>query len=153
MQRNMSSFSLCHDATLSTKVQCDQAIAYRSTRAICSSDTWRNRSHLLHSKPTTAKDSLNRRHVAADCRLQQACITEENPLLAKCLLVYPVFDECDVTRHPFHFTTMQHYQQRSDETKQLLINQPEQYTLVTLGETDLICHIANPQKPKIGLNR
>jgi RNase H-like domain found in reverse transcriptase len=59
----------------------------------------------------------------------QACITEENPLLAKCLLVYPVFDECDVTRHPFHFATMQHYQPRSNATKQLLIDQPEQYTL------------------------
>jgi hypothetical protein len=34
MRRNTSSFSLCHNATLSTKVQCDQAIAYRSTRAI-----------------------------------------------------------------------------------------------------------------------
>jgi hypothetical protein len=81
----------------------------------------------------------------------QACITEENPLLAKCLLVYPVLDEHDVTRHPFHFTTMQHYQQRSNETKQLLINQPEQYALVTLRETDLICYIANPQQPKIVL--
>jgi Integrase zinc binding domain len=33
----------------------------------------------------------------------------------------------------------------------LLINQPEQYALVTLGETDLICYIANPQQPKIDL--
>jgi hypothetical protein len=52
----------------------------------------------------------------------QACITEENPLLAECLLVYPVFDERDITHHPFHFATMQHYQQRSDATKQLLID-------------------------------
>jgi hypothetical protein len=36
----------------------------------------------------------------------QACITEENPLLAECLLVYPVFNERDMTRHPFHFATM-----------------------------------------------
>jgi hypothetical protein len=81
----------------------------------------------------------------------QACITEENPLLAKCLLVYPVFDKCNVTHHPFHFATMRHYEQSSDATKQLLINQPEQYALVTLGETDLICYIANPQQPKIVL--
>jgi RNase H-like domain found in reverse transcriptase len=62
----------------------------------------------------------------------QACITEENPLLAKCLLVYPVFDKCDVTRHPFHFAMMRHYEQRSDATKQSLtvIDQPEQYALV-----------------------
>jgi hypothetical protein len=46
---------------------------------------------------------------------------------------------------------MRHYQQRSNATKQLLINQPEQYALVTLGETDLICYIANPQQPKIVL--
>jgi hypothetical protein len=46
---------------------------------------------------------------------------------------------------------MQHYQQRSDATKQLLIDQPEQYALVTLGETNLICYIANPQQPKIVL--
>jgi hypothetical protein len=64
----------------------------------------------------------------------QACITEENPLLAKCLLVYSVFDERDVTRHPFHFAMMRHCQQRSDATKQLLIDQPEQYALVTLGD-------------------
>jgi transposase InsO family protein len=38
MQRDTSSFSFCHNATLSTKVRCDQAIAYRSTRAIRSSD-------------------------------------------------------------------------------------------------------------------
>jgi hypothetical protein len=69
----------------------------------------------------------------------QACITKENPLLAECLLVYPVFDERNRTRHPFHFAKMRHYQQRSDATKQLLIGQPEQYALVTLGETDLIC--------------
>jgi hypothetical protein len=75
----------------------------------------------------------------------QACITKENPLLAECLLVYPVFDKHDVTHHPFHFATMRHYQQRSDATKQLLIDQPEQYALVTLRETDLICYIANPQ--------
>jgi hypothetical protein len=81
----------------------------------------------------------------------QACITKENPLLAECLLVYPVFNECDVTRHPFHFATMRHYQQRSDATKQLLINQPEQYAIVTLRETNLICYIANPQQPKIVL--
>jgi hypothetical protein len=82
----------------------------------------------------------------------QACKTEENPLLAECLVVYPVFDKCDVTCHPFHFATMRHYQQRSDATKQLLINQPEQYALVTLGETDLICYIvANLQHPKIVL--
>jgi RNase H-like domain found in reverse transcriptase len=56
----------------------------------------------------------------------QACIAKENPLLAECLLVYPVFDERNVTHHPFHFTTMQHYQQRSDATNQLLIDQPEQ---------------------------
>jgi RNase H-like domain found in reverse transcriptase len=36
----------------------------------------------------------------------QACITGESPLLAKCLLVYPVFNECDVTYHPFHFAMM-----------------------------------------------
>jgi hypothetical protein len=36
----------------------------------------------------------------------QACITEESPLLAECLLVYPVFNERDVTCHPFHFATM-----------------------------------------------
>jgi hypothetical protein len=82
----------------------------------------------------------------------QACIIEENPLLAECLLVYPAFDEQDVTHHPFHFATMRHYQQRSDATKQLLIDQPEQYALVTLGETDLICYIANPQQPKIVLS-
>jgi hypothetical protein len=81
----------------------------------------------------------------------QACITEENSLLAECLLVYPVFDKCDVTHHPFHFTTMRHYQQRSNATKQLLIDQPKQYTLVTVGETNLICYIANPQQPKIVL--
>jgi RNase H-like domain found in reverse transcriptase len=81
----------------------------------------------------------------------QACIAEENPLLAECLLVYPVFDEHDVTHHPFHFAMMQHYQQRSDVTKQLLIDQPEQYAPVTLGETDLICYIANLQQPKIVL--
>jgi Integrase zinc binding domain len=82
----------------------------------------------------------------------QACTSEENPLLAECLLVYPVFDERHITCHPFHFTMMQHYQQRSDATKQLLIDQPEQYALVTLGgETDLICYIANPQQPKIVL--
>jgi hypothetical protein len=81
----------------------------------------------------------------------QVCITKENPLLAECLLVYPVFDECDVTRHPFHFAMMRHYQQRSGVTKQLLLNQPEQYALVTLGDTDLICYIANPQQPKIVL--
>jgi Integrase zinc binding domain len=81
----------------------------------------------------------------------QACITKENPLLAECLLVYPVFNEHNITRHPFHFATMQHYQQRSDATKQLLINQPEQYALVTLGKTNLICNIANPQQPKIVL--
>jgi hypothetical protein len=46
---------------------------------------------------------------------------------------------------------MRHYQQRSDATKQLLINQPEQYALVTLRETNLICYIANPQQPKIVL--
>jgi hypothetical protein len=70
--------------------------------------------------------------------------------LAECLLVYPVFNESNVTRHPFHFATMRHYQQRSDATKQLLIDQPEQYyALVTLGETNLICYIANPQQPKI----
>jgi hypothetical protein len=51
----------------------------------------------------------------------QACITKENPLLAECLLVYPVFNKC------------------------------EQYALVTLGETNLICYIANPQQPKIVL--
>jgi hypothetical protein len=80
----------------------------------------------------------------------QACIAEENPLLAECLLVYPVFDECNVTHHPFHFSTMRHYQQqRSDATKQLFINQPEQYALVRLGETDLICYIANPQQLRI----
>jgi hypothetical protein len=74
--------------------------------------------------------------------------------LAECLLVYPVFNECDVTRHPFHFATMRHYQQRSDATKQLLIDQPEQYARVTLREIDLICYIANPQQPKIAcLNR
>jgi RNase H-like domain found in reverse transcriptase/Reverse transcriptase (RNA-dependent DNA polymerase) len=55
----------------------------------------------------------------------QACIPEENPLLAECLLVYPVFDEHNVTCHPFHFAMMQQYQQRSDVTKQLLIDQPE----------------------------
>jgi RNase H-like domain found in reverse transcriptase len=38
----------------------------------------------------------------------QACITKENPLLAECLLVYPVFDERDITPHPFHFATMRH---------------------------------------------
>jgi hypothetical protein len=81
----------------------------------------------------------------------QACITEENPLLAECLLVYPVFDRCDVTCHPFHFVTLRHYQQRSNATKHLLIDQPEQYAQVTLGETDLICYIANPQQPKIVL--
>jgi hypothetical protein len=81
----------------------------------------------------------------------QASITEENPLLVECLLVYPLFNEHDVTRHPFHFATMRHYQQRSNATKQLLINQPEQYALVTLGETDLICYTANPQQPKIVL--
>jgi hypothetical protein len=47
----------------------------------------------------------------------QACITKENPLLAECLQVSPVFDECNITRHPFHFTTMRHYQQRSDAKK------------------------------------
>jgi hypothetical protein len=62
-----------------------------------------------------------------------------------------VFDKRDVTRHPFHFAMMWHYQQRSDATKQLLIDQPEQYALVTLGETDLVCYIANPQQPKIVL--
>jgi hypothetical protein len=51
----------------------------------------------------------------------------------------------------FHIATLQYYQQRSNVTKQLLINQLEQYTLVTLGETDLICYIANPQQPKIVL--
>jgi hypothetical protein len=72
--------------------------------------------------------------------------------LAECLLVYPVFNEsADITHHPFHFATMRHYQQRSDATKQLLINQPEQYALVTLRETNLICYIANPQQPKIVL--
>jgi hypothetical protein len=71
--------------------------------------------------------------------------------LAEHLLVYPVFDKRDITRHPFHFATMRHYQQRSDVTKQLLINLPEQYALVTLRETDLICYIANPQQPKIVL--
>jgi hypothetical protein len=81
----------------------------------------------------------------------QACITEENPLLAECLLVYPVFNKRDITCHPFHFATMRHYQQRSNATKQLLIDQPEQYALVTLGETVLICYIANPQQPKIVL--
>jgi transposase InsO family protein len=60
----------------------------------------------------------------------QACITEENPSLAECLLVYPVFNECNITRHPFHFAMMQHYQQRSDATKQLLIDQPEQSHLL-----------------------
>jgi RNase H-like domain found in reverse transcriptase/Reverse transcriptase (RNA-dependent DNA polymerase) len=83
----------------------------------------------------------------------QACITKENPLLAECLLVYPLFNKRDVTRNPFHFTTMRHYQQRSDATKQLLINQPEQYALVTLRETYLICYIANPQQPKIVLTK
>jgi hypothetical protein len=62
-----------------------------------------------------------------------------------------VFDKRDVARHAFHFATMRHYQRRSDATKQLLIDQPEQYALVTLGETDLICYIANPQQPKIVL--
>jgi hypothetical protein len=81
----------------------------------------------------------------------QAYITEENPLLAECLLVYPVFNKRDETCHPFHFAMMRHYQQRSDVTKQLLIDQPEQYTLVTLGETNLICSIANPQQSKIVL--
>jgi hypothetical protein len=71
--------------------------------------------------------------------------------LAEFLLVYPVFDKRNITHHPFHFTMMRHYQQRSNATKQLLINQPEQYALVTLGETDLICYIANPQLPKIVL--
>jgi Integrase zinc binding domain len=33
----------------------------------------------------------------------------------------------------------------------LLINQPQQYAPVTLGETDLICYTANPQQPKIVL--
>jgi uncharacterized membrane protein YiaA len=46
---------------------------------------------------------------------------------------------------------MRHYQQRSDATKHLLIDQPEQYALVTLGETNLICYRANPQQPKIVL--
>jgi hypothetical protein len=59
-QHNTSSFSLCHNATLSTKVRCDQVIAYQSTRAIRSSDTRKNQSHLQPSKPATAKDSLNR---------------------------------------------------------------------------------------------
>jgi RNase H-like domain found in reverse transcriptase len=81
----------------------------------------------------------------------QASITKENPLLAECLLVYPVFDEHDVTCHPFHFATMRHYQQRSGATKQLLIDQPEQYALVTLRETDLICYTANLQQPNIVL--
>jgi hypothetical protein len=62
-----------------------------------------------------------------------------------------VFDECNVTRHPFHFAMMQHYQQRSNATKQLLIDQPEKYALVTLRETNLICYIANPEQPKIVL--
>jgi hypothetical protein len=38
-----------------------------------------------------------------------------------------------------------------EKTKQLLIDQPEQYALVTLGETNLICYIANLQQPKIVL--
>ena len=44
----------------------------------------------------------------------------EQPELAECLLVYPAFDEQG--RHPFHFTTIRHYQQQDARISAALNN-------------------------------
>ena len=51
----------------------------------------------------------------------------DNKELADCLLEYPAFDEWG--RHPFHFETIQYYQQCSEAVKELVQRDPGQFIL------------------------
>jgi transposase InsO family protein len=97
----------------------------------------------VHFKPTIIIDELEDSHFA--------CITDTSLSLAECLLEYPVFDEQDVIRHPFHFATLRHYQSQSEATQQLL-QHPNLYSLEKFGDIDLVCYKQPNQDPKIVLS-
>ena len=76
---------------------------------------------------------------SADCTelLVDATMFDEQPELAECLLEYPTFDA--EGRSPFHFETIQHYQQLSEPLKQQLTS--GMYRLKRFGNVDLICQL------------
>ena len=62
-------------------------------------------------------------------------VLEEQEELAECLLVYPVFDEQG--RHPFHFKTIQHYQQKDQNIQQAA--ERNWYVSRSFNGVDLLC--------------
>lgn len=69
----------------------------------------------------------------------QYCMLLAQPDLADCLLSYPAFDERG--RSPFHFETLQYYQQQCALTKALPGQQPRQFQLIPMGTCALICRV------------
>ena len=63
-------------------------------------------------------------------------------LWTECLWAMPKFDEQN--RHPFQFETIQYYQSKDHNIGQLPINQPNDFTLKTFGQTvQLVCKNKN----------
>ena len=76
---------------------------------------------------------------------------EEDPELAECFLEHPIFDE--EGKHPFHFSTIREYQQKSNALKQRLVSDPHRYKSNLYGGEELICHRAgDDQDYKIALS-
>jgi hypothetical protein len=80
------------------------------------------------------------------------CIIDHSCKMAECFLHYPVFDEGDVTQHPFHFTSLQTYQQRSAGLKRLLTENPGRFTMARYGSSNLVCYKITPTERRIVLS-
>ena len=83
------------------------------------------------------KDNIKQDDVAT----LDECLIEVSPRLADCLLEYPVFDEQNNLKHPFHFKTLRYYQREAAAVTQLPTQNPDLYKIQQFGGVDLVCYI------------
>jgi len=90
----------------------------------------------LSRVPTTDKDE----NMAPAMPETRKCVQVDD-LWTECLWAMPKFDEQN--RHPFKFETIQWYQQRDNNVKDLAEQQPQLFSSIPFGKTMLVCKTVN----------
>ena len=93
-----------------------------------------DRTCTMNDKSTLAHEEISLvDSIGHDCYLLDVL---DDEAMTECLMMYPKFDTEGL--HPFHFSTIEKYQQKDPELKKKLKNEPNKYKIELMGQENLI---------------